>query len=114
MMPHILQHRGGVITLAVHAVRIADDHADAADLGGHVGQRALAGGAEIITQKQILRRISAQGEFRGEEKIGAARFGAVGMVEDFSRVAGEISDRTVDLANRDAHGCYYIIRSFSK
>ena len=52
---------------------------------------------------QIARRIAAHRQFGKQDQPGAARLRAPGKLDDLGGVAGEISDRGVDLAERNLH-----------
>ncbi len=81
----------------------AADDGDAACLGGN-----LLDGLAIARDKrwpldQIARRISAHRQLGKQNQSRAAGLRAPGKLDDLCRVAGEISDRGIDLAERNLH-----------
>ena len=54
---------------------------------------------------QIAGRISAHRQLGKQNQSRAARLRAAGVVDDLGGVAGEVSDRGVDLAERNLHIC---------
>jgi hypothetical protein len=97
----VAHHRSGVVPPAALLVRMADDQGDAVHVAGQARHRGLAFAVEAVAQQQILRRVAAQGQLRGEEQIrpGAAR--PLTVAKDLGRVAREIADDAVHLGDRD-------------
>ncbi len=55
------------------------------------------------TLHQIAGRVAAHRQLGKQDQPGAARLRAAGEFDDLGRVAGEISDRGVDLPERNLH-----------
>ena len=56
------------------------------------------------TFEQVLRKIATDGEFGKDGQISAAAGRFLGHLEDAGRIAGEVADGGVELAEGDLHG----------
>ena len=57
-------------------------------------------------EQQVLGGIAGQGELRHQQHVGAQAPGALGGVDYALRVAGDVTDKAVDLAQRDAQAAH--------
>src|ERR1700730_15781086 len=79
------------------------DNGDAAGLRGDLlGSLAIARD-EGRAFDQIAGRVAADRQLGKQDQSGADRLRATGVVDDLGGVAGEISDRGIDLAERNLH-----------
>jgi hypothetical protein len=92
------QHRRGVVAFLAFLEGVAHHR------GQPRGQPVRQGGEdarvlviEVVAQGQVLRRIAAQGEFRGDEQGGAGFGGLKGQVGDAFGVAFQVADHGVHL-----------------
>ena len=61
-------------------------------------------GIEVVAQGQVLGRIAAEGQFRGDEEIGPLRSCLAGEFGNAAGIALEVADGGVELGEGDLHG----------
>ncbi len=96
-----MDNSGGVVDVDVRVDK-ADDGRDALDLGGDVSKRLLVVENEGASQQQVFRRVARQGQLRKGNEVGAEVASAAGVLDDLRGVALEVTDRRVDLRERDS------------
>src|SRR6185437_2335932 len=105
----VAQQRGGIhYVLAGPTVRGRYVSADDGDFPvrrarGNLFNDLSCAGDEGWLLQQISRRISANSEFRKNDKAGRALRGPRGEIQDFAGVPVEVSDGGIDLGKRDLH-----------
>ncbi len=112
----LAQNRGGVeaqrhrdrlrpnISRFTELMRMADDNEQPGKIGEParaVGQRLGTGAHERGTKQQVLGRIAAQAEFGRQDDARPLLLGAARERDDLLGVCREVSDRRVDLRQRD-------------
>ena len=102
-----LQQGGGVhdrlAGLGVGRGDQAANHGDAAGLGGDALRGLAIAGHKRRPLHQIAWRIAADGQFRKQNQAGAGGSRPAREVDHLGGVAGEISNRGIDLSQRDLH-----------
>lgn len=83
---------------------VSNDQCDSRNFRSQVDQCLLTGLYEILTQKPVFRRITTQCHCRCNNKIGACFPGLLAGVQDFKRIAIQVSHCTVELCNGYFHG----------
>lgn len=87
-------------------MRGSDEAADYGDAAGFSGD-AVDSFAIVLDKRgalnQIARRVSTDGKFGEQNQSRASGLGATGEINNFGRVAGEISDGRIDLAESNLH-----------
>ena len=81
----------------------AADHGDATSLGGDALRGLAIAGHKRRTLHQIAWRVAADRELGKQNQAGAGRSRPAREVDDPGGVAGEISNRGIDLSQRDLH-----------
>ena len=79
------------------------DDGDALSLGGNLFDSLAIARDEGWALDKIAGRVSANRQLGKKDKSGAAGLRAAGIVDDLIPIAGEISDRGVDLPEGDLH-----------
>ena len=103
-----LQHHRAVVARSTvrRGVRFdrADDERDGAGLGRQCFHLTLGRCNEARTKDEVHRRVAADREFRGDDKISPGLDQLAVGTEDFVRITGKIPDRRVDLGNTGVQG----------
>ena len=71
--------------------------------GSDALDRFAIAGDERRPLDQIAGWVSADRQFRKKNQSGAGALGALREIDDLGGVAGEVSDRGIDLAQRNLH-----------
>ncbi len=82
----------------------ADDERDGTGFGRQRFNPALGRCNEARTKDEVHRRVAADREFRGDDKISPGLDQLAVGTEDFVRIAGKIPDRRVDLGKAGVQG----------
>ena len=82
--------------------RVSDNGDDPVDLGCQLVENACVRRDEVRSQVQVFGRVAGQREFGEDHELGPRLSRLCDPVGDQRRVAVEVSDRRVDLGQRDA------------
>ena len=66
-------------------------------------QHSKTGGNKVRLEKQILRGIAGEDEFRSEDDFGSLALESAAGIDDLACVAGEVANGRVDLCESDFH-----------
>ena len=103
-----LQHHRAVVARSTvrRGVRVdcADDERDGTGFGRQCFHLTLGRRNESRTEDEVHRRVAADREFRGDDKISPGLDQLAVGTEDFVRITGKIPDRRVDLGNTGVQG----------
>ena len=104
----VLQHHRAVVARSAvrRGVRFdcADDERHGAGLGRQRVHVTLGRRNEARAEDEVHRRVAADREFRGDDKISPGLDQLAVGAEDFVRIAGKIPDRGVDLGKAGVQG----------
>ena len=101
----VLQDRGGIAQRAAGALGVFIDVPDAQGNGSDAfrgfGERGQIGADKIGAQEQIARRVTAQEQFRRQDKFRALRAGFLIAGNQFLPVCRKIADGRIKLEQAD-------------
>ena len=83
---------------------VSHEGGDAVARGGDALDGLHVGFDEFAVEDEVFGRIADDGQFRGDQQIGAGVAGAVQRLRDEPRVAFHVTDDRVELCQRDLHG----------
>ena len=100
--PAAESHRCRVCDTCLAGPNISQHHNHPVGGGHHLLHGFNVGINEGPLEKQVLGRIAGGGKLRKRDQIGTGLPGLLQVVQHPCRVAGEVSDREVDLCQREA------------
>ena len=98
-----LRQHGGRVVHVLAALGEADDGDDPVRVSGQALQRGARVGQEVLAQQEILGRIAGQCKLGKQHELGSCRDGLAPARADALRVALDVADGGVQLAEGQAH-----------